>query len=349
MRPEDRSPFGPALPLPSLTSQDLTTDQEVRWCPGCGDFSILAQLKSVLAALDIARERLVFVSGVGCSSRLPYYLNTYGFHGNHGRAPALATGLQLVRPDLSVWVITGDGDGLSTGGNHLLHALRRNVDLKILLFNNEVHGLTRGQYSPTSRPGTRTRSSPQGSRETPVNPLALALAAEATFVARTIDLDVVHLSAILRRAALHRGAAFVEIYQNCKVFNDGVFEYATDKGLKADTVLYLEDGQPLVFGADRSTGLRLRGLRLERLPLDAPARHAELLIHDERAEDPALAYLLSRLRYPDFPECMGVFRCVERPTFSDLVQQQCDEVIAQQGRGRLQDLLDGEENWIVSS
>jgi 2-oxoglutarate/2-oxoacid ferredoxin oxidoreductase subunit beta len=358
MRPDDRSaPFAqPELhpaPLPlvsSLTSQDLASDQEVRWCPGCGDFSILAQLKSLLASLGIPPFQLVFVSGIGCSSRLPYYLNTYGFHGNHGRAPAIATGLQLVRPDLSVWVVTGDGDGLSTGGNHLLHTLRRNVDLKILLFNNEVHGLTRGQYSPTSRPGTRTRTSPQGSRETPLNPLALALAAEATFVARTIDIDVVHLTETLRRAALHRGTAFVEIYQNCKIFNDGVFEYATDKGLKAETVLYLEDGQPLVFGADRSKGLRLgglRGLRMEVVPLDSPARFGELLIHDERAEDPTLAYLLSRLRYPEFPECMGVFRCVDRPTFSDMMKQQIDEIVEQQGRGRLQDLLNGEENWIV--
>ena len=255
-----------ATPLP-LTAKDLASDQEVRWCPGCGDFSVLAVMKQVLASLGVPRERFVFVSGVGCSSRLPYYLNTYGFQTLHGRAPTVATGLKLIRPELSVWVVTGDGDGLSIGGNHLIHALRRNVDLKILLFNNEVLGLTQGQYSPTSRAGTRTRANPQGSIDEPLRPLTLAVAAGATFVARTIDVDVTHLTETLRRAAAHKGSAFVEIYQNCKVFNDGVFEYATEKGVKADNLVYLEHGKPLVFGQDQNRGIRLRGLHPEAVTL----------------------------------------------------------------------------------
>jgi 2-oxoglutarate ferredoxin oxidoreductase subunit beta len=334
-------------PLNVLTAKDLASDQEVRWCPGCGDYSVLAQLKIALAATGIPREKLVFLSGIGCSSRLPFYLNTYGFQTLHGRAPALATGLKLLRPDLSVWVVTGDGDGLAAGGNHLLHAIRRNSDLKILLFNNEVFGLTKGQYSPTSRPGTRTRSSPRGSVEQPLRPLALALGAGATFVARTVDVDVAHLTETLRRAAAHKGTAFVEIYQNCKIFNDGVFEYATDKGIKADNLLYLEHGQPLVFGTDGTRGLRLRGLRPEVVNLGPGLGPDQLLTHDERDEEPTLAFLLSRLSYPDYPECVGVFRSVERPTQGELVDSQIEEVMRARGRGWLEDLLAGEETWEV--
>ena len=340
-------PLAPPTPLATLSAKEFASDQEVRWCPGCGDYSILAQMKNFLASLAVPREKLVFVSGIGCSGRLPYYLNTYGFHTIHGRAPAIATGLKLCRPDLSVWVITGDGDGLSAGGNHLIHAMRRNVDLKILLFNNEVHGLTRGQFSPTSRPGTRTRSSPHGSVETPLRPLSLALGAEATFVARTIDVDVTHLTDTLRRAAAHKGTAFVEIYQNCKIFNDGVFEYATDKSVKADNLLYLEHGKPLVFGTDRTRGLRLDGLRPEVVPLINGTNGEHLLVHDEAAEEPTLAFLLSRLAYPDFPDVVGVLRCVERPTFESLVDQQIDEVIEHEGRGTLDDLFAGEDTWLV--
>ncbi len=241
-----------ATPLTTLTTADLATGQEVRWCPGCGDFSILAQLKKALAESGIPREKLVFVSGIGCASRFPYYLNTYGFQTMPGRALTIATGLKLLRPDLSVWVVTGDGDALSAGGNHLLHALRRNVDVKILLINNEVYGLAKGQASPTSRPGTRTRSTPDGSFENPLRPLAVALAAGATFVARTVDVDIDHLTTILNRAASHRGTAFVEIYQNCKIFNDGVFDYASDKSAKGENVLYLEHGQRLVYGNDQN-------------------------------------------------------------------------------------------------
>src|SRR6266550_1220542 len=276
--------------LPTLTAKDLASDQEVRWCPGCGDYSILAQMKKALAPLGVAREKMVFISGIGCSSRFPYYMNTYGFHSIHGRAPTIATVLKASRPDLQVWVVTGDGDGLSIGGNHLVHAIRRNVDLKIILFNNEIYGLTKGQYSPTSRVGTRTKSSPLGSVENPLRPLSLAIGAEATFVARTIDVDIKHLQQTLRRAAAHKGTAFVEVYQNCSVFNDGVFEYATDKAVKADNILYLEDGKPLVFGKDRNKGIRLNGLDPEVVSLGEVGMD-DLLVHDEKANEPSLAYL----------------------------------------------------------
>lgn len=345
MAPEERS--RPTTSLPALTAKDFASDQEVRWCPGCGDFSILAQMKKVLASLGIPREDIVFFSGIGCSSRFPYYLNTYGFHSVHGRAPALATGLKLVRPDLSVWVVTGDGDGLAVGGNHLIHALRRNVDIKIVLFNNETYGLTKGQYSPTARLGTRTRSSPTGTVETPLRPLALALAAEATFAARTIDVDVDHLTATLRRAAAHRGAAFVEVYQNCKIFNDGVFEYVTDKAIKADNLLYLEHGKPLVFGQDQHRGIRLRGLTPEVVPLDNGTKPEQLLIHDERADEPLQAFLLSRMTHPRFPECVGVFRAVERPTYDGQVNAAVADAVRLQGRGDLDDLLAGDETWMI--
>src|SRR5205085_6400416 len=270
-------------------------DQEVRWCPGCGDYSILAQMKKALATIGVAREKMVFISGIGCSSRFPYYMNTYGFHSIHGRAPTLATGLKACRPDLQVWVITGDGDGLSIGGNHLIHAIRRNVDMKIILFNNEIYGLTKGQYSPTSRTGTRTKSSPMGSVENPLRPLSLAIGAEATFVARTADVDVNHLTTILQRANQHKGTAFIEVYQNCIVFNDGVFDYSTDRSVKSDNVLYLEHGKPLIFGKDRNKGIRLNGLDPEVVDLKSGIAIDDLLVHDERAPEPSLAYLLSRM------------------------------------------------------
>jgi 2-oxoglutarate ferredoxin oxidoreductase subunit beta len=333
--------------LNTLAPKDLASDQEVRWCPGCGDYSILAQMKKALAGLGIAREKFVFISGIGCSSRFPYYMNTYGFHTIHGRAPAIATGLKLARPDLSVWVITGDGDGLSIGGNHLIHAIRRNMDLKIILFNNEIYGLTKGQYSPTSRIGTRTKSSPLGSIDTPLRPLSLALGADATFVARTLDVDINHLTETLKRAAAHKGTAFVEVYQNCKIFNDGVFEYATDKSVKADNVLHLQHGRPLVFGKDRNRGIRLHGLDPEVVELGNGVALDDLLVHDEKASEPSLAYLLSRMVYPDFPECVGVFRCVERPTYEDVLNKQIDDLIATRGAGKLEDLFASDETWVV--
>jgi 2-oxoglutarate ferredoxin oxidoreductase subunit beta len=334
--------------LPTLSPKELTSDQQVRWCPGCGDYSILAQMKKAIAPLGIPREKLVFVSGIGCSSRFPYYMNTYGFHTIHGRAPTLATGLKVARPDLQVWVITGDGDGLSIGGNHLIHAIRRNVDLKIILFNNEIYGLTKGQYSPTSRMGTRTKSSPLGSIENPLRPLSLAIGAEATFVARTIDVDINHLTQTLTRAAAHKGTAFVEVYQNCIVFNDAVFEYATDKAVKSDNLLYLEHGKPLVFGKDRSKGIRLNGLDPEIVSLtDGGVAMDDLLVHDEKAPEPSLAYLLSRMTHPDFPEPVGVFRAVEHPTFDAQVSDQIDSVIQAKGPGKLEDLFRSDDLWTV--
>jgi 2-oxoglutarate/2-oxoacid ferredoxin oxidoreductase subunit beta len=333
--------------LPILTAEDLATNQEVRWCPGCGDFSILAQLKQVLAGLGLPRENLVFVSGIGCASRLPYYLNTYGFQGIQGRSPALATGLKVANPELQIWVVTGDGDGLSVGTNHLVHALRRNVDIKIILFNNEVFGMTRGQFSPTSRLGTRTKSSPEGSFDNPLRALSLALGAEATFVARSIDVDVNHLTEVLRRAAQHKGAAFVEVYQNCKVFNDGVFDYATDKSVKAEQTLYLEHGRPLLFGKDRNLGIRLNGLAPEVVTLGNSITMDDLLSHDERAEEPTLAFLLSRLVFPEFPECLGVFRAVEKPTYEALLHRQIAEARSARGPGKLEHLLAGDETWTV--
>ena len=293
------------------------------------------------------RENYVFVSGIGCAGRLPYYMNTYGFHGVHGRGPALATGLKLANPDLQVWVVTGDGDALSTGTNHLLHALRRNVDVKVVLFNNEVFGLTRGQFSPTTRAGTRTRSSPEGSFEAPLRPVSVALAAEATFVARTIDADVAHLHDVLDRAAKHRGAAFVEIYQNCKVFNDGVFEYATDLSLKRDATAVLEHRRPVVFGRDRNRGLRLTGLEPEVVTLGNGVRVDDLFIHDERAPEPTAAFLLSRLTGPDFPECLGVFRSVARPTYEEQLADQLDQARSARGLSTLEDLLAGDDGWTV--
>jgi 2-oxoglutarate ferredoxin oxidoreductase subunit beta len=277
-------------------------------------------------------------------------MNTYGFHTIHGRAPAFATGLKVARPDLQVWVITGDGDGLSIGGNHLLHAIRRNVDIKIILFNNEIYGLTKGQYSPTSRTGTRTKSSPLGSVEHPLRPLSVALGAEATFVARTIDVDINHLSETLRRAAAHKGSAFVEVYQNCKIFNDAVFEYVTDKSVKSDNALYLEHGKPLIFGKDREKGIRLNpwNFELETVQVGNNGSVSDLLVHNESAEEPNLAFLLSRMAYPEFPEVFGVLRSVRQPTYEELVQQQGEQLLKSKGPGRLDKLFASDDTWVVA-
>ncbi len=336
-----------ATPLPTLTAKDLTTDQEVRWCPGCGDYSILAQMRKALTSVGIARENLAFVSGIGCSSRFPYYMNTYGFHTIHGRAPTFATGLRLANPDLQIWMVTGDGDGLSIGGNHLMHVLRRNIDIKILLFNNEIYGLTKGQYSPTSRKGTPTKTSRTGSVETPIRPLSLALAAEATFVARTVDIDIQHLTATLHKAAAHKGTAFVEIYQNCKIFNDEVFAYATDKSVKADNLLYVEHGKPMIFGKNRTKGIRLNGLTPEVVEVGKDCGPDDLLIHDEKCDDPTLATLLSRMVGPEFPEVMGVYRAVRRPTYDEQQISQIDEAVAKKGKGKVADLFKSEDMWTV--
>ncbi len=330
-----------------LTHKDFASDQDIRWCPGCGDYSILAQTKKVLAGLRIPKEKFVFVSGIGCSSRFPYYVDTYGFHSIHGRAPAVATGIKLANPELHVWVVTGDGDGLSIGGNHLLHAIRRNVDLKILLFNNQIYGLTKGQYSPTSPFGKKTKSTPIGSVDYPLYPLSVAIGAEATFVARSIDVHVKHLGYVLERAAAHKGTAFVEIYQNCNIFNDLAFEYATAKETKDDTVLALEHGKPLVFGKNRDKGIRLNVMHPEVVSLGNGVKEDDLLFHDEKMEEPSLAYLLSRMRHPQFPEPIGVFRAVRRPTYEDLVVKQVESAQAARGKGDLEALLNEGETWVV--
>ncbi|HXW86958.1 MAG TPA: 2-oxoacid:ferredoxin oxidoreductase subunit beta [Streptosporangiaceae bacterium] len=330
-----------------LATKDFKSDQEVRWCPGCGDYAILAAFQAFLPELEIPRENLVIVSGIGCSSRLPYYVNSYGMHSIHGRAPAIATGLAASRPDLSVWVITGDGDALSIGGNHLIHALRRNVNIKILLFNNRIYGLTKGQYSPTSEQGKVTKSTPFGSLDTPFNPISLALGAEAGFVARTIDSDRKHLTSVLRAAADHKGTAFVEIYQNCPIFNDDAFLPVTEPGQREQHVIRLEDGQPIRFGAEESLGLRFgRYGALEAVPV-AGADPDALLTHDVQA-DPAYAFALSRLDSSDFAHTpIGVFRKSERASYDELMTAQIEAARQKQGDGDLADLLAGSDTWQV--
>jgi len=330
-----------------LSAKDFGSNQDVRWCPGCGDYAILAQMKKVLANLGVKRENTVFVSGIGCSSRFPYYMNTYGFHSIHGRAPGIASGVKITNPELSVWVITGDGDGLSIGGNHLLHVLRRNLDINIVLFNNRIYGLTKGQYSPTSEWGKRTKSTPMGSIDFPLQPLSVAIGAEATFVARSIDVNVKHLEYVLERAATHKGTSFVEIYQNCNIFNNGAYEYATGKDTKDDTTVYLEHQRPLVFGKDRTKGIRLNGWVPEIVTLGEGVSEDDLLLHDERTADPSLAYLLSRMHHPDFPEPMGVFRCVERPTYEDMLLKQMSDAREARGEGSLESLFDSGDTWVV--
>jgi 2-oxoglutarate/2-oxoacid ferredoxin oxidoreductase subunit beta len=331
-----------------LATRDFKSDQEVRWCPGCGDYAILAAFQAFLPELEIPRENLVIISGIGCSSRLPYYVNSYGMHSIHGRAPAIATGLASSRPDLSVWVITGDGDALSIGGNHLIHALRRNVNIKILLFNNRIYGLTKGQYSPTSEQGKVTKSTPFGSLDTPFNPVSLALGAEASFVARTIDSDRKHLTGVLRAAADHRGTAFVEIYQNCPIYNDDAFAPVTDAGSRDDRLIRLEHGEPVRFGADRSQGLRFsRYGSLE--ATDAAGTDTEsLLVHDAHAPDPSYAFALSRLDTADFAHSpIGVFRQVPRPSYDELMADQIDNSRERDGDGDLTALLAGGDTWQV--
>ena len=335
--------------VPAPTAADFASDQDVRWCPGCGNYSILAQMKKVMATLGIPREKLVFISGIGCSSRFPYYMNTYGIHGIHGRAPAIATGLKAVRPDLMVWVITGDGDGLSIGGNHLMHAIRRNVDINILLFNNRIYGLTKGQYSPTSPLGKVTRSSPAGTIDNPIHPLSIAIGCEATFVARSIDVNIEHLGRVIKRAAEHRGTAFVEVCQDCMVFNHGAWKYATDRDVKMDNVIELEHGKPLIFGKNSDKGIRLNGMDPEIVELAKGITEDDLLSHDERSPEPSLAYLLSRMRHEDgFPEPLGVFRSVDRPTYDQELNKQIEHAQAAKGAGDLNELFNSGETWTVA-
>ena len=330
----------------TLTAKDFKTDQEVRWCPGCGDYVILAAVQSFMPTLGLRRENIVFVSGIGCSSRFPYYMETYGMHSIHGRAPAIATGLAVTRPDLSVWVVTGDGDALSIGGNHLIHALRRNVNLKILLFNNRIYGLTKGQYSPTSETGKVTKSTPYGSLDTPFNPLSVALGAEATFVARTIDSERKHLTEVLSAAAKHEGTAFVEIYQNCNIFNDGAFEQLKDASTRDSHLLRLEQGKPLVFG-DRKV-IRAADGNLVVAGADAPE---PAVVHDAGNADPTTAFALSRLQDQVTldPTPIGVFRDVQRPTYDRMMS---DQLVAARpadgGEADLTRLLAGSDTWTVA-
>ena len=336
--------------LPTLTKKDFQTDQEVRWCPGCGDYAILAAVQSVFPELGIPREKFVVVSGIGCSSRFPYYMNTFGFHTIHGRAPAVATGIKAINPDLEVWVATGDGDALSIGGNHTIHMLRRNVGVKVLLFNNRIYGLTKGQYSPTSEFHKKTKSTPFGSLDRPFNPVSLAIGAEATFVARSVDIFQQHLKDTLRHAAAHRGSAFVEILQNCNIFNDGAWESLTEKDARSEHVLQLEHGKPLIFGMNRDKGIRRRSDGdIEVVQLGNGVTEKDLVIHDAHHPRPSYAFLLSHMEHrAGFPTPLGVLRAWDDlPRYEDIMNSQIAEVIAKRGQGDLAKLLLAGDTWEV--
>jgi 2-oxoglutarate ferredoxin oxidoreductase subunit beta len=333
-----------------LTAKDFATDQEVRWCPGCGDYSILAQVQKIMPGLGIPRENIVIISGIGCSSRFPYYMNTYGMHSIHGRATAVASGLKASRPELNVWIVTGDGDCLSIGGNHTIHLLRRNFDVNLLLFNNEIYGLTKGQYSPTSEQFKITKSTPMGSIDHPFNPAALALGADASFVARSMDRDPKHLQAMILRAQAHKGSSFLEIYQNCNIFNDGAFEVFTEKKSKPEEALFLENGQPLVFGAAKNKGIKLDGFQPVLVDLHEGISENDLWIHDEK--DFYKAQVLTRLFDNPFkeghlPRPFGVFYQKERACYEDIMTMQIDEAITTKGKGDLDKLLKGRETWVI--
>jgi 2-oxoglutarate/2-oxoacid ferredoxin oxidoreductase subunit beta len=335
---------------PPLTAKDFSTDQEVRWCPGCGDYSILKQVQTILPQIGIPREQIVIISGIGCSSRFPYYMNTYGMHSIHGRATAIASGLKASRPDLSVWIVTGDGDGLSIGGNHTIHLLRRNFDVNILLFNNQIYGLTKGQYSPTSEVHKITKSTPSGSLDHPFNPLALALGAEGTFIARAMDRDPKHLQQMLLRSNAHHGASFLEIYQNCNIFNDAAFEIFTEKSSRQDETLVLEQGKPLIYGANKDKGVRIDGYKPQLVDLADQYSADDLWIHDEA--DFYKAQMLTRffdnpVMPGHFPRPFGVFYAKERATYEDEMQLQIQELTALKGKGNLDKLLSGKETWTI--
>lgn len=332
---------------PPFTKDDFVSGQEVRWCPGCGDYSILATMQRALARFDVPREKYVFVSGIGCSSRFPYYMNTYGFHSIHGRAPTIATGLKCANPELEVWVITGDGDGLSIGGNHLIHCMRRNVDINIILVNNRIYGLTKGQYSPTSEIGKVTKSTPYGSIDYPINALCIAIASEATFIARAVDTDPLHMGLVLERAIRHKGVSFVEIYQNCNIFNDKAFVPVTGRETRDDRMVYLEHGKPLVFGKRKERAIRLRGVQPEVVNLEEVKEEKDLLIHNEKDPRPHYAYLLTQMVFPEMPVPFGVFRAIEKPTYDEMLQNQVDEITKARGRGNLKDLIYGSDTWTV--
>ena len=334
--------------LPQYKPKDFTTDQDVRWCPGCGDYAILTAVRKTLPHLGSRKEDYVFVSGIGCAARFPYYMDTYGLHSIHGRAPAFATGIKLARPELQVWLVSGDGDLLSIGGNHTMHVMRRNVDINILLLNNRIYGLTKGQYSPTSEFGKKTKSTPVGSPDYPVNPLTLAVGTGCTFVARTIDIDVKHLEQVMTRAAEHKGCSFVEVYQDCNIYNHKAFFYASQKSTRPDTTVLCEHGKPLIFGADRNKGLRMSGTHLEVIELGGEFTEADVLIHDEK--DRCLGFLLSQLEYPNFPEPLGViYSGDEHDTYERLVNEQVRIAIEKKGEGDLAALLHEGETWQVEA
>ncbi len=334
---------------PTLTKRDFESDQDVRWCPGCGDYSILAQTQRILPELGIPKEDLVFISGIGCSSRFPYYMDTYGFHTIHGRAPTIAAGVKIANPDLSVWVITGDGDALSIGGNHFIHLMRRNLDINVLLFNNRIYGLTKGQYSPTSEQGKVTYSTPMGSIENPFNTISLALASRVSFVARSLDRDPDHLRRIIKAAFEHKGTSFVEIYQNCNVFNDGAFFQYTEKETKADNTVFLEHGEPLVFGKDRDKGIRLNELRPEVVSLtNGQYTVDDLMVHDQFADGPTLAHFFARMTdLPNVPTPVGIFRSFTRPCYEDFMTQQINAARGAKGQGDLEGLLNAGDTWEI--
>jgi 2-oxoglutarate ferredoxin oxidoreductase subunit beta len=340
-----------AIPTPLFTSKELVTDQDVRWCPGCGDYSILKQVQTVIPELGIPREQIVFVSGIGCSSRFPYYMETYGMHSIHGRATAIASGLKAARPDLSVWIVTGDGDATSIGGNHFIHLLRRNFNVNVLLFNNQIYGLTKGQYSPTSEEGKVTKSTPYGSIDHPFNPIALAMGADGTFIARSMDRDPVHLKEMLRQASAHKGTSFLEIYQNCNVFNDGAFEIYTEKGTKKQEALFVEHGKPLIFGQNNELGIKLDGFKPVIVNIAEQNNSAnDLWIHD--ATDRVKSGILSRFfdnpaKEGHFPRPFGVFYKEERNCYEDDLLQQIEQVVASKGKGDLNKLLSGREVWEI--
>ncbi len=334
--------------LPVYTKKDFQTDQEVRWCPGCGDYAILNAVQSVFPELGIPREKFVVVSGIGCSSRFPYYMNTYGFHSIHGRAPAVATGIKIARPDLEVWVATGDGDSLAIGGNHTIHMLRRNVGIKVLMFNNRIYGLTKGQYSPTSEIGKKTKSTPYGSIDRPFNPLGLAIGAGTTFVARAVDVFQPHLKEMLKKAAAHSGAAYIEILQNCNIFNDGAWEGVTEKEARSEHVVTLEHGKPVFFGKNRDKGIRMNGLVLEVVALGNGSSTADLLVHDEHHPNPAYAFLLAHMdEMPGFPTPIGVLRSWEASRYEDVIAAQVRDVVAKRGPGNIDKLLHSGDTWEV--
>ena len=332
----------------TLSKKDFQSDQIVRWCPGCGDYAILAAIQGTMPKLGIPKEKIVFVSGIGCSSRFPYYMDTYGFHTIHGRAPAFATGLKIANPDLSIWMVTGDGDGLSIGGNHLLHILRRNLDVNILLFNNRIYGLTKGQYSPTSETGKKTKSSPMGSMERPVNPIKFALAAEASFVARTYDANPKHMAQVFQAAAAHKGTSFIEIFQNCVIFNKDAFDDVYDRNVRTDHMIHLEEGEPLVAGSEHKRGVFLEGLQPVVRNLDENSDHSTLMVHDPKVKSPVYANLLADMEFPDYPVPVGIFRSLERPCYEEALTAQITEAQAKKGVGKLEDLFSAGETWKVS-